>query len=681
MIEVGDLDGDGKIGNIGRSHMGRHLEDIGIVGADRRADCSEDPAGILGADVNTDLVMLILDAVPGNLDPAQRIGAQEIAAIGLMDRDTPSGGDKADDRISRHRAAALADLDQHAVDAVDADPRFPRPLVRWLLADHLGRQRRRRQFGRRLFFLLLEFRRLQSLHQGPQGNCTAADLDQHIIKRIAVQCLQKKPDMTALDDLAEGRVVVPQLPLADFATEFESLFLLLLPQPVADPRSGPAGLDEVEPAATRPLVRRSDDLDDISGLQMMLEWDQTAIDLGADAVIADLGVDGVGEIDGAAADRQFLDLAAGGEGEDIRLVQFAPDAVEEFARIFDLVQRLDQLLQFAEEPGIAGADLLPFLVGPMGGNPFLGHPIHLFGTDLDLDEMAARPDNRSVHRLVVVGLGRGDEILDPPRNRRPVGMNDPQGLIALADRFDDDAEGHLVVDSFQGYVLDHQLLVDRIEVLRPADDSDRRDIALSQLVVEDADDLVDIPLPLVQGVLESPGKVGILLRMQVLEGEVLQFPFHPVDADTTGQGRIQVHRLPGLIHLGFPIDGIEQEHILQAIDQLHQEDPDVSGNGEEQLADVLGLARQLAVVLDLGDAGRAVDDGGDIVTEFFLQFLDNHPFLQHPVQQSGQDRIEIEVHGSQHRRDVEGVHQVRLARKMILAVMDLDHDIPSLIDQ
>ena len=63
------------------------------------------------------------------------------------------------------------------------------------------------------------------------------------------------------------------------------------------------------------------DFDDVAVAELGAEGDDAAVDLGADGGVADLGMDGVGEIDGAGVLGQDDDFAFGGEGVDLLGVQ------------------------------------------------------------------------------------------------------------------------------------------------------------------------------------------------------------------------------------------------------------------------------------------------------------------------------------------------------------------------
>ncbi len=92
-------------------------------------------------------------------------------------------------------------------------------------------------------------------------------------------------------------------------------FLNHCPDLVARPGAG----DELQPIARRSLRGlRREDLDYVPGLQLVGERHDPAVDLRSDAAMADVGVDGIGEVDGRGACRQALDLAL--RGEDVDLV-------------------------------------------------------------------------------------------------------------------------------------------------------------------------------------------------------------------------------------------------------------------------------------------------------------------------------------------------------------------------
>ena len=75
---------------------------------------------------------------------------------------------------------------------------------------------------------------------------------------------------------------------------------LLLGDVAADAGAGLAGDDEAFPGRAWGAAAGGHDFDLVAVLQLVAERHEAAVDLGADATVADLAVDGVGEVDGVA---------------------------------------------------------------------------------------------------------------------------------------------------------------------------------------------------------------------------------------------------------------------------------------------------------------------------------------------------------------------------------------------
>ena len=80
---------------------------------------------------------------------------------------------------------------------------------------------------------------------------------------------------------------------------------------VADLGAGPAGAHEAEPGRVGRRHRRRDHLDHVAVLQFGAQRHLVAVDARRRGVVADVAVDGVGEVDHGRAARQRQDLALG----------------------------------------------------------------------------------------------------------------------------------------------------------------------------------------------------------------------------------------------------------------------------------------------------------------------------------------------------------------------------------
>ena len=172
----------------------------------------------------------------------------------------------------------------------------------------------------------------------------------------------------------------------------------------------------------RRLRLRRDDLDLIAVGQLGAQRQQAAVDLGADAGVADLRMDRIGEIDRRRAARQRDQIALRREGEDLVLEHFELGVLEKFLRARGMVEDVEQFAQPAvlRPVGAAGA----LLVDPVRGDAELGDLMHVAGADLDLDALPLGADDAGVERAVIVGLRGRDVVLEAAGHDVIGGMDD-----------------------------------------------------------------------------------------------------------------------------------------------------------------------------------------------------------------------------------------------------------------
>ena len=120
---------------------------------------------------------------------------------------------------------------------------------------------------------------------------------QQIVRRGEAELGEELLHLLGREQRRRGQAVLLRLALEELAPEGERAGALLDLEPLVDLGARAGGLDELEPVAARVLGGRGDDLDDVALLQRVAQRHELAVDLGADAVVADVGVDGVGEVD------------------------------------------------------------------------------------------------------------------------------------------------------------------------------------------------------------------------------------------------------------------------------------------------------------------------------------------------------------------------------------------------
>ena len=133
--------------------------------------------------------------------------------------------------------------------------------------------------------------------------------------------------------------------------------------------------------------------------------------------------------------------------------------------------------------------------------------------------------------------------------------------------------------------------------------------------------------------------------MERRERQVLELPLDRVDAEPVRQRREDLERLLGLLLLLLLRHRLDRAHVVQAIGELDQDDPDVLGHRDHHLAVVLGLAVVAALEGDPGELRDAVDERGDLVAELLAHLVERGArVLDGVVQQGGAERGGVEAH-------------------------------------
>src|SRR5258708_30589065 len=140
--------------------------------------------------------------------------------------------------------------------------------------------------------------------------------------------------------------------LQDGLAEIEILLALLRADEAADAGACLAGDDEALPGRRRRLRLRGDDVDLIAVGQRRAQRREPAVDLGADAGVADRRMDGICEVDRRRAARQRDQNALGRGAEQLVLEHLELGVLEEFLGIGGMIENVEQLAQPAILPSL-----------------------------------------------------------------------------------------------------------------------------------------------------------------------------------------------------------------------------------------------------------------------------------------------------------------------------------------
>ena len=155
----------------------------------------------------------------------------------------------------------------------------------------------------------------------------------------------------------------------------------------------------------------------------------------------------------------------------------------------------------------------------------------------------------------------------------------------------------------------------------------------------------------------------VLARVQRREREVLELPLDRVDAEAVRERRVDLQGLLGLVDLLLLGHRLDRAHVVQAIGELDQDDPDVRGHRDHHLAVVLGLRLVARLEDDPGQLRHAVDEAADLVAERLADLVEvGAGVLDGVVQQRGAQRRRVQAHAGADLRDADRVDDEVLAR-------------------
>ncbi len=261
-------------------------------------------------------------------------------------------------------------------------------------------------------------------------------------------------------------------------------------------------------------------------------------------------------------------------------------------------------------------------------------------------------------------------------------MDDAQRRVAVLHVADQQADGVQVVDLVELRPLALHLLVDAEEVLGPAADLGV-DPYLGELLAQDAHALVDEGLARPASVGEHLDELAVGVRLEVLEGEVLELPLDLPHSESMRERGVNLHRLPRDPDLLVRRQEFEGAHVVEPISQLDDHDAHVLGHRHEHLADVLRLLLlHRPGAPELGELGDPVNETGDLATESLLDVRDGGVgVLGDVVEKGGGECLSVHLEGRQVVRDLHRVGDVRLAGGPQLPLVSGGGDLVGALDQ
>ena len=172
-----------------------------------------------------------------------------------------------------------------------------------------------------------------------------------------------------------------------------------------------------------------------------------------------------------------------------------------------------------------------------------------------------------------------------------------------------------------------------------------------------------------------------LVRFQVVEGQVLEFPLDARDAEPVGERGVDLHRLAGLVVAPLFRKRRKRAHVVQPVGELDEDDADVLGHRDEHLAQVVGLGLGERLELDLAELGDAVDQVGDLVAEALADLGERHlGVLDDVVEERGLERGRVHVEFGEDQSDLDGVVDEWFAALAALSLVREPSEVEGLVE-
>ena len=149
---------------------------------------------------------------------------------------------------------------------------------------------------------------------------------------------------------------------------------------------------------------------------------------------------------------------------------------------------------------------------------------------------------------------------------------------------------------------------------------------------------LDVLLTLLFPLCHPELQASIDIRLQILQAQILQLVFHPSNAQATCQRRINFKRLLGYLFLLDLVKMLQRPHVMQAVGQLDENDPDVVRHREHHLSEVFGLFFLIVPEVDLADLRHTVHQMHNVLAKLMLQFIGRgERIFERVMQQPGGD--------------------------------------------
>ncbi len=219
-------------------------------------------------------------------------------------------------------------------------------------------------------------------------------------------------------------------------------------------------------------------------------------------------------------------------------------------------------------------------------------------------------------------------------------------------------------------------------MLGPAGHLRLGDTRLGHLLLERFQEGLDPRLPLRLFLRHLADQGDVLLGLQELERQILEFRLGAGHPEPVGQWRVDFPRFRGDPFPSVGREVLQGPHVVEPVGELDDDDPGVLGNREEELPVVLDLLLGPGAEGQVGDLREPVHQARHLGSELRRDVVDAHfGILDHVVQQRRRDRGRVEQLAHQDRGHRDTVRHELLARHPLLTAVGRGTELERALDQ
>ena len=408
-----------------------------------------------------------------------------------------------------------------------------------------------------------------------------------------------------------------------FTAANDIFFLFLLLEPLFDLGSCLCRFNYIQPVPVRAFgVLGSNDLNDVTILDLMIDGNNFIIYPCADHLIADCRVDHICKVNGCGILCQLDNIALRCKcihlcGEDVEVLL---QRIKVFLIVCHVLLPFHDLTQPCQFFLISSCCLtaffvcLAFFVFPMGSDTIFTGTMHFPCSDLHFKDLTLRADQCIMQRLIHIGLGHSDIVFETAGHRCIHGVYDTQNRITVLHIIYQRTDGKQVINLIHCFVLVDHFLINTEEMFCSAVNL-TFDAGFIHFLLEIFYDILHEGISFFFLLRNFHCQIRKSLGIQIMETEVFHFGTDFGNTQTMCQRRIDIQCFLGFFPLFFRFHMVQGTHIVQPVRQFDQNYTDILCHGKEHLTVVFCLHFFLCRIGQFAQFCYTVYDGSDLFAE------------------------------------------------------------------